>query len=309
MNKPFLIILFTLFFSSCHMSHGGRTVYYKVNDNFTVKSDSLSLQCEEPMHNRPVDTLSGCVSLYEGDRFVVAQIMTIPEDSIDSVWVKLARDQTAMGWLRQNAFLENSIPDAPIPQFISALGELNRWYSAIVLLLVALLAVARWRGLLSFHMVFVHDIPSFYPSMLVLTTGAASILYAGIQKFSPEKWLLYYYHPTLNPFSPEPLIGIFVAMLWLAVVLFISAVDEVLSQLRPVDSLLYIFTLLGICLASCMLFSMADVCTANCFILLAFAVFAVRRYVKNSFPCYQCGRCGAKMNKKGRCERCGAINK
>ncbi len=309
MNKPFLIILFTLFFSSCHMSYGERTMYYKVNDNFIVKCDSLSLQCEEPLHNRPVDTLSGCVSLYEGDRFVVAQIMTIPEDSIDSVWVKLARDQTAMGWLRQNVFLENSIPGAPISQFLSALGELNQWYFAIVLLSVVLLTEVRRRGLLNFHLVFVHDIPSFYPSMLILSVSSASVLYACIQKFSPETWLQYYYHPTLNPFSPDHPIGIFVAMLWLTVVLFISAVDEVLSQLRPLDSLLYIFTLLGTCLASCMLFSTVHICIANCFVLLALAIFAVRRYRKKSFPCYQCGKCGAKMNKKGKCERCGAINR
>lgn len=307
MNRVLLIILSSLFFFSCHVSHNEEALY-KVNDNFIVQYDSLSLQRDEPLHNQPVDTFSGFANLYKGDRFVVAQIMVIPEDSVDSVWVKLAKDQTAMGWMRQNDFLSAAIPDDSISQFISVLSDIPLWYPAVIIMAVTLLIIARQKGKLHFHLLFVHDIPSFYPSMLVVAIGALSLYYADIHKFSPETWMQYYYHPTLNPFTPETVTGIFVTIIWLTVVLFIATIDEVFSQLQLADTLLYLFTLVGICLASCLLFSNASLYLVNHVLLLALFVFSVWRYRKKSFPHYQCGRCGAKMSKKGRCEHCGAIN-
>lgn len=62
--------------------------HYTLNSNFEVTSDSLMLQ-QLPL----VDVLP----VFKGERLVVAEFMIQPADSVDSVWVKVARDQETMG--------------------------------------------------------------------------------------------------------------------------------------------------------------------------------------------------------------------
>lgn len=72
------------------------THHYSQNYNFVVKADTIRLVCQAP-DELPFDS----VTVVRGDRVVVADIMTMPADTIDSVWVKIARDQlTQVGSVR-----------------------------------------------------------------------------------------------------------------------------------------------------------------------------------------------------------------
>ena len=76
--------------------------HYSVNYNFIVKADSINLvrqQPEEVMGRMMTDT----VTVYRHDHLAVAEIRILPTDSIDSVWVQVARDQDTFGWLHESA--------------------------------------------------------------------------------------------------------------------------------------------------------------------------------------------------------------
>ena len=92
---------------------------YALNSNFQVEADTLWL------HVLPfMDT----IALVKGDEVVVAEIDihqvvvaefdVHPQDSVDSVWVKVARDQETIGWIQERRLLENIVPVDPISRFI-----------------------------------------------------------------------------------------------------------------------------------------------------------------------------------------------
>ena len=83
--------------------------HYTLNSNFEVTSDSLMLQ-QLPL----VDVLP----VFKGERLVVAEFMIQPADSVDSVWVKVARDQETMGWVHEKELLEKVVPVDSVSQFI-----------------------------------------------------------------------------------------------------------------------------------------------------------------------------------------------
>ncbi|EKC70952.1 conserved hypothetical protein, membrane, partial [human gut metagenome] len=83
--------------------------HYTLNSNFEVTSDSLMLQ-QLPL----VDVLP----VFKGERLVVAEFMIQAADSVDSVWVKVARDQETMGWIHEKELLEKVVPVDSVSQFI-----------------------------------------------------------------------------------------------------------------------------------------------------------------------------------------------
>lgn len=83
--------------------------HYTLNSNFEVTSDSLLLQ-QLPL----IDMLP----VYEGEKLVVAEFMVQPADSVDSVWVKVARDQETMGWIHEKELLKKVVPVDSVSQFI-----------------------------------------------------------------------------------------------------------------------------------------------------------------------------------------------
>ena len=65
--------------------------HYTENYNFEVINDSLALQVqipEEAINNMPLDT----IYVAKGELVVVADIRILPADSVDSVWIQLARN-------------------------------------------------------------------------------------------------------------------------------------------------------------------------------------------------------------------------
>ena len=144
------------------------THHYSQNYNFVVKADSLCLVCQAP-DELPFDS----VTVYNGDYVVVADFMTMPGDTIDSVWVKIARDQITQGWIRERAMLPGVEPDNYISQFIDTFSDVH-----LLLFLALVVSVGAAYGLRSLFkrnamIVHFHDIDSFYPTLLTLLVAGA----------------------------------------------------------------------------------------------------------------------------------------
>jgi len=307
MRRLMVFFLPLLVLSACYYPAEESTLY-TVNDNFLLSVDSISLQRQEPFHNMPVDTLSDSIVLYYNDALVVAQIMVIPEDSVDSVWVKVARDQFSQGWIHQSSFLSSVVPDDPISEFIYLFSQRHLWYFLAMVFTVGVLLVWRQTKRWHFYMIFVRDVSSFYPTLLTLTLSGSAVLYASIQRLIPDTWVLYYYHPTLNPFDLPLILGLFIASIWLLVVLIIATLDEVFSLLPVPEAMLYLFSLSGVCVACYMIFSLSVLGWVG-YVLYGFlAVVFVWRYLRCFSAHCVCGKCGARMHSKGRCTRCKTVN-
>ena len=193
------------------------THHYTQNFNFIVRSDSLQLIAQHPteyVNGLQVDTF--CI--YNGDRIVVADITKMPTDTIDSVWVKVARDQQTIGWIHENLMLTGVSPDAPISQFIDFFSNTHLLIFLAILVLVFAVFVFRRLMRLGAKIVHFNDINSFYPTLLCLLVASSAVLYSSIQLFAPESWRHYYYHPTLNPFSVPFHLGLFLASVWMMVI-------------------------------------------------------------------------------------------
>ena len=228
--------------------------HYNRNYNFVVVGDSLCLQTVHPVHNPvhagvPEDT----VAVFADDRLVVAEVMIVPEDSVDSVWVKVARDQSTMGWVHEQDLLARVVPDDSISRFIHAFSNTHLIYFLSVLGVLSVLWLVRRMRRKRFHIVHFDDIGSCYPTLLCLTLSGAATLYASMQNFVPDTWTEFYFPPTLNPFGLPFILGLFVASVWLIVILAIASVEDVCRQLPFQEAMLYLFALLGVC-AGCYLF-------------------------------------------------------
>ena len=282
----------------------GSTRHYDVDYNFLVMADSLVLQEERPMHMLIVPEGSDSMTVYRDDPLVVAQIEIIPEDSIDSVWVKVARDQMTQGWIHESQLLDSVVPDDPISQGIY-------WFSdrhVVAFLGLCLVALAAWLLRKRTPVVHFRDIPSPYPMLLCLTFATATVLYTSIQIFVPDLWAHFYYNPTLNPFGLPPMLAAFLALAWLIVILFVASLDDVRRCLPLPDAVLYTLSLLAVMGFLYLLFSLATQHFLGYLLLMLYAVFAVVRYCRRHRGRYRCGLCGAPLHALGPCPKCGAVN-
>ena len=304
-----LLLSSCIFLSSCYYQERGATLY-AVGDNFELWVDSLQLQVSQPLHNMPIDTLCELPSVYRGDPLVVAETLIIPEDSVDSVWVKLARDQFTMGWAHQCDFLSSVVPDDPISRAIHIFSDAHLGAFAVLfaLSLMALLwqTFSRKRP----HVFFLRDILSPYPTSLLLVLAVSALLYAGIQHYVPETWAYYYYHPTLNPFGLPHILSLFLCSVWVLLILSLATTSEVFRLLPVGEALLYLLSLLGCCILTYVLFTFAALSPLVSYILFAlFALVLLLRYYRHSRASYLCGSCGKRLRQLGRCPHCGAMNR
>lgn len=306
--KALWLLPLTFILASCYYQDKDATLY-AVGDNFELCVDSLSLQSSQPLHNQPIDTTCEQMNVYLGNPLVVAETLIIPEDSVDSVWVKLARDQFTMGWTHQRTFLESVVPDDPISQFIHLFSVRHLLVFAIIFALS--LIVLLWQVFSSKrpHVFFLRDILSPYPTFLLITLAASALLYAGIQHYVPETWVLYYYHPTLNPFGLPLILSLFLCSVWLLLVLAIATIDEVLRQISTGEGFMYLLSFLGCCILCYLLFTLAALSPGASYILYAlFVLILLLRYFRHSRARYICGSCGKRMQSLGKCPHCGAEN-
>ena len=268
------------------------THHYTQNYNFVVTGDSLVVVAQQPEAMAIPEVVSieiesigeehqkDSITLRKNERIVVADIMTVPSDTIDSVWVKVARDQLTFGWIHEKELLAKVSPDDPISQFIDLFSNVHLLvFLAFGVVIVAAYGVRRLmrRGAKIVHF---NDIPSFYPTTLCLLVASSAVLYSSIQLFGPESWRHFYYHPSLNPFGMPLHLGLFVTSVWAIVIVAIATVDDVTKHLPLGSAVLYLGGLTAVC-AVCavdyVVFSITTLYYIGYPLLIAYFIFALRR--------------------------------
>lgn len=265
------------------------THHYTQNFNFVVTGDSLVVVAQQPEDMAVPDVVSveiqtesgeyhkDSITLFRNERIVVADIKTVPSDTIDSVWVKVARDQLTFGWVHESELLSKVSPDDPISQFIDFFSDAHLLiFLAFCVVVVAAYGIRRLlrRGAKIVHF---NDIPSFYPTALCLLVASSAVLYSSIQLFGAETWRHFYYHPSLNPFALPFWLGVFVTSVWAIVIVAIATVDDVTRQLPLGASILYLSGLGAICAVCYVVFSITTLYYVGYPLLIAYYVFAFRR--------------------------------
>ena len=306
-----LVLCLLFFFGNLFSAQAASERPYGVGYNFRVHADSLLLQEDRPMHwCQGVAQTSDSLWVFRDNHLVVAAVTVIPEDCVDSVWVKVARDQVTMGWTHESDLLASASPDDPISQFIRIFSARHLpWFLAFIA--VACLAVSiRYLRRRNIPLLHVHDIPSAYPTLLTSTLAVAATTYAHIQHYHPEQWVQFYFHPTLNPLAQPPELCLFLFLVWLLLLLTVAVFDAAFSLLRSTGAAVFLLTLLAICTliylgisGAALLHIYLAYCICGLYIIAAFY-----HYVAHIRAHYLCGRCGAKLREKGICPHCGAIN-
>lgn len=252
---------------------------------------------------------TSAVLLNRWDAVVVTNINSVPSDSVDSMWVMLARDAQTMGWVRAKDLSEKVVPDNVISRCIALFSS---WSMLLVFSFIGLGVV--FFGIQNlrharFQMVHVNDIKSFYPTLLCLVVSSSAVLYGAIQQFAPEMWATYYYDPTLNPFAVDALpIRFFLLSVWALLIVLVAVVDDVFKQPAVVDAVAYLASLFGVCMALYLFFTQSVHIYVGYPVLIGYWYFALRRHFQHNQSPYRCGQCGAGLNEKGKCPKCGAIN-
>lgn len=283
------------------------THHYTSNYNFVVKADSIMLsrqQPEEYLNKMRIDT----VTVYRHDHIVVADIKVVPNDSVDSVWVQVARDQGTIGWAHESELTPNVVPDDPISQFISTFSNIHTLIFIIVICVIGAAYMLYYNQKRKAPLVHLRDIDSFYPTLLALIVALSATLYASIQLFAPDIWRHFYYHPTLNPFHVQPILATFLVSVWAMVIVFLAAIDDARHLLHFGAAVMYLAGLVGVCVINYIIFTITTLYYIGYLLLAAYIFIALRAYFTNHSSGYLCGKCGMRMRHKGRCPRCGAVN-
>ncbi len=277
------------------------THHYTQNYNFLVHS-------ELPLADNFGDMAFDTMYVTKDQRIVVADIKTVPTDSIDSVWVKVARDQVTQGWVRESELLAAVSPDDPISQFIDVFS--NTHLLVFLALCVVFGSAYAMRKLLRRKAYIVHfnDIDSFYPTLLCLLVASSATLYATIQNFGAEQWRHYYFHPSLNPFNLPFVLGLFVASVWAIIIIGVAALDDAIRRLSASDAFLYLLGLGAVCAVLYVVFSILTLYYIGYLLLIAYFAYALWRYYYFTHSRYHCGNCGEPMREKGKCPHCGVMN-
>jgi len=269
------------------------THHYTQGYNFVVSKDSLVIleQQSEMMpvpdiltaeilagdETMPMLSLVDSITLRRHERLVVADIYTVPTDSVDSVWVKVARDQLTQGWLRESDLLKAVSPDDPISQFIDYFSDAH-----LLIFLGFCVIVGGAYGLRRLmrkgaKIVHFNDIPSFYPTLLCLLIASSAVLYSSIQLFAPESWRHFYYHPSLNPYALPWHLGLFVTSVWAIIIVAIATIDDVRHHLPFGQVILYLGGLAAVCAVDYVIFSVTTLYYIGYPLLIAYIVFAIYR--------------------------------
>ena len=298
-----LLLMSAMSLTSCYKQETGFTAthHYNQNYNFVVKADSMVI------YENPDTAIYDSIIVYRGDQLVVAEIKTISNDTIDSVWVKLARDQMSQGWTRECDLLNGVAPDDPISQFIDLFSN-----NHLLLFLALVVIVTASYGLRKLYrrdayIVHFHDISSVLPTMLAVLVATSATVYATIQNFAPENWRHFYFHPTLNPFAVTPVIGLFISLVWALIISGIAVVEDVMRRLPFGSAVLYLLGLAAICAVDYVVFSIFTLYYIGYVLLAAYIWFAVSR-LRLVLTRYVCGNCGKRIPGLGKCPHCGAVN-
>ena len=281
--------------------------HYSQGFNFVVIPDSLMLlrqQPEEAVNDMKTDSFA----VKKGKEVVVADIRILPNDKQDSVWVQIATEDYAFGWIHESQLLKQVVPADPISQFISTFSNIHLLIFLIVISIMGVGYLARKILKKNAHIVHLNDISSFYPTLLAVIVALSAAFYASIQLFAPETWREFYFHPSLNPFSQPLLLNIFLVLVWAMLIISLATIDDVRRLLKSGDTLLYLSGLGAVCAVNYIVFSVLTLYYIGYPLLIVYIYYAFRIYLRKTRETYYCGNCGVRLHRKGRCPQCGAVN-
>ena len=273
--------------------------HYTNNSNFVVKADSLLLVPRE-------DEMYDTCKVRKDDRIAVADIR-----ELDTVWIKVARDQFTMGWIPEDELLQGVVPDDPISQVIDTL-TVSRYIWMSVLVVLGIIGfvgfILRRKGLRQLQIFRFDEMDSFYPTLFLILVASLACLYARIQKFTPEFWQEYYFHPTLNPLILPAVMAVLVSLMWAVIIAFIAMLIEVYHHFDFFQGLTYVLEMLGLAMVSYLVISSTTTAYVGYGLLVIYIVLLLWIYYKYIRCRYTCGFCGRSIRKKGTCPHCGKIN-
>ena len=288
------------------------THHYGPNFNFELKADSMILVPREG------DLIQDTCVVRNKDLLVVAQIKRIEaSDSTleDTFLIKVAHDQTTMGWVTESELLENAVPDDPISQLIDFMtGSRAIWMSSLLGFGVIAFFFRKMRkqqmtiGFSELKVVDLIEMDSFYPPLLLILVACVAALYASVQNFVPEFWQEYYFHPTMNPLLLPPIMAVLVTLVWLTLIVIVAVVIEVYNNFYSFRGVIYLFEIAGLCMLVYLLISWTILIYVGYLllpILIAYLIYYYFKYIRCTMTC---GHCGRKIREKGICKHCGAIN-
>ena len=281
--------------------------HYSQGFNFIVTADSLMLlrqQPEEAVNKMKTDSFA----VKEGKEVAVADIRILPNDKQDSVWVQIATEDFAFGWIHESRLLKQVDPADPISEFISTFSNIHLLIFLIVISIMGVGYLARKILKKNAHIVHFNDISSIYPTLLAVVVALSAAFYASIQLFAPETWREFYFHPSLNPFSQPLLLNIFLVLVWAMLIIAIATIDDVRRLLKSGETLLYLSGLGAVCAVNYIVFSVLTLYYIGYPLLIAYIYYAFRVYLRKTSETYYCGNCGMRQHRKGRCPHCGAVN-
>lgn len=325
-------VVLLLGLSSCYYTHPGQEDHWTITAQDQV--DSVNFYIEHHywcgFNFETTDTLqlspfpeSTHHSLYSSDyasnsplridrkdQLVVAQVLYVPADTIDSVWVKVARDQLTQGWIHESTLLSKVVPNDPISKFIYHFSDRRAVYIIFLLGIAILFWLIQAVRHKQFRLVHFRDIPSFYPTLLCLCVSGSATIYGSMQRFVPTTWVEFYYHPTLNPFNPDipPVLALFLSSVWFMLIVGVAVFEELRRQDDLGDRLWYLSSLLGVCMVLYLVFTLTTPYYWGYPLLVAYWIFAIRQYWVHRPTHMLCGFCHKPIEHKGTCPHCGAIN-
>ncbi len=252
------------------------THHYTDNFNFLVKAPSLTLLPREG------DLIQDTCRVVRGDLIAVAEIRSIPGDSIDSIWVKVAHDQMTMGWIPEHELLQGAIPNDDISQLLNAMTNSRAfWMSALLLFGICAYLLHQGESRQLYLLKF-NEMKSIYPFLFLALVAIMASVYATVQNFTPEYWQEYYYHPVLTPCGLPFIMSMLVCLVWLVIVVFIAVLDEVYHHFYFIPGMAYIFELLGLAMFVYLAISWTTLWYFGYLLLplfIAMLVWAFKKYV------------------------------
>ncbi len=275
--------------------------HYTMNYNFQVTGDSLLL-CEK------LPDMGDSVYIYKDNELVIADYVITPTDTVDSVWVKVARDQETMGWIPEQVLLKGIVPVDPISKFIHMFSNVHAIVLMVLLGLFILSFLYRRLRRKQYGWAYFKGIRSVYSVWLCVLVASAATLYASMQLFVPQTWQHYYYNPTMNPFELPFILACFIASVWAIIIVALAVVDELVHRTDFSTAFFYLLGLGSFCLLSYLFFTFTTYYYIGYPCLLVFLIYSFR-YLHEITQVYVCGNCGEEIKEKGFCPHCGAFNK
>ena len=275
--------------------------HYTWNTNLVLQADSINLVA--------LPLKESYSTLRQGDHVVVAELDVHPNDSVDSIWVKLAHSQEVQGWVRECEMKRAFVPADSISQAIYLFSDTHVPYFIVICALFVAFWLIRMLRRKSFRKSGFGDIDYVYPLLLCLLMAFCATLYETMQVFVPDTWEHFYYNPTLSPFRVPLLLSLFLSGLWTFVVVLVATVDVLFRRLPLSTAVFYLLGLASACIF-CYFFFILTTGIYVGYVFLALLAVLFVRVLRRSLhtSVYRCGNCGEALAQKGVCPYCGALN-